>query len=65
MICGKLYPIIFRITTAYYCRIEKIFEDYREAEHKHVIVEEFLYKKKLTELINQSIELYEKMKKSL
>lgn len=45
--------------------LRRFFEDYKKLEHKHVIVEEFLNREEAYRIINQAVELYEKMKEKL
>ena len=45
--------------------LRRFFEDYKKLEHKHVVVEEFLNRKEAYRIINQAVELYEKMKEKL
>ncbi len=44
--------------------LKRFFEDYKNLEHKHVLVEQFMTREKAYEIINESIRLY-KEKKSL
>jgi inorganic pyrophosphatase len=45
--------------------LRRFFEDYKKLEHKHVVVEEFLNREEAYRIINQAVELYEKMKEKL
>jgi inorganic pyrophosphatase len=45
--------------------LKRFFEDYKKLEHKHVVVEEFLDKKEAYRIINQAVDLYEKLKEEL
>jgi inorganic pyrophosphatase len=45
--------------------LKRFFEDYKKLEHKHVVVEEFLDKKEAYRIINQAVDLYEKLKEKL
>jgi inorganic pyrophosphatase len=45
--------------------LRRFFEDYKKLEHKHVVVEEFLNREEAFRIINQAVELYEKMKEKL
>jgi inorganic pyrophosphatase len=45
--------------------LRRFFEDYKKLEHKHVIVEEFLSKEDAYRIINNSIQLYSKLKDEL
>ena len=45
--------------------LRRFFEDYKKLEHKHVVVEEFLNREEAYRIVNQAVELYEKMKEKL
>jgi inorganic pyrophosphatase len=45
--------------------LRRFFEDYKKLEHKHVVVEEFLNREEAYRIINQAVELYDKMKEKL
>ncbi|MFZ2323709.1 MAG: inorganic diphosphatase [Ignavibacteriaceae bacterium] len=45
--------------------LRRFFEDYKKLEHKQVVVEQFLGREEAYKIINESVELYEKMKDSL
>ena len=45
--------------------LRRFFEDYKKLEHKYVVVEEFLNREEAYRIINQAVELYEKMKEKL
>jgi len=50
-----------------YLRIQlrRFFEDYKKLEHKQVIVEQFLGRDDAYKIVNEAVELYNKMKDSL
>ena len=45
--------------------LRRFFEDYKKLEHKQVVVEQFLGREEAYRIINESVELYEKMKDRL
>ena len=45
--------------------LRRFFEDYKKLEHKQVIVEQFLGREDAYKIVNDAVELYEKMKGSL
>jgi len=45
--------------------LRRFFEDYKKLEHKQVIVEQFLGREEAYKIINEAVELYDKMKDSL
>ncbi len=45
--------------------LKRFFEDYKKLEHKNASVEEFLPREKAYEVINDSIDLYRKLKDQL
>jgi inorganic pyrophosphatase len=45
--------------------LKRFFEDYKQLEHKDVIVEQFLTKERAYEIIIESMRLYQELKKDL
>lgn len=45
--------------------LRRFFEDYKKLEHKQVIVEQFLGRDDAYKIVNEAVELYNKMKDSL
>jgi inorganic pyrophosphatase len=45
--------------------LKRFFEDYKKLEHKEVFVEDFLDRKEAYKVVNDAVELYEKLKDQL
>ncbi|MFO7446033.1 MAG: inorganic diphosphatase [Ignavibacteriaceae bacterium] len=45
--------------------LKRFFEDYKQLEHKHVIVDHFLGKEEAYKIINDSLQLYDKLEAEL